>query len=195
MSVHVSIVDESSEERKPNGTLRRNRSCGEVLDGGGGLPTLVEEEAQKLLWEVYPLLLDTCMTFSLFFLYFVLHSCSKSNLHDKFLLFRVWIYWKEPVHWGKRLSDWRLRGWEKLEQQWQDWRWKAYMDSWGEPYHIPYILHPTHPHLKEPTTLHLPPSLDHLLRRLKKLYPKLPLLWQKMSNRHWKPPPLLHLQL
>ena len=45
-------------KRRSEGKLRKNRNWGgEVLDGGVWLPTLVEEDAEKLLQEVYPLCL------------------------------------------------------------------------------------------------------------------------------------------
>ena len=34
-------------------------------------------------------------------------------------------------------SSWKQRGYERLNQQWQDWRWRVCMGSWGEPYLFP----------------------------------------------------------
>ena len=52
MPSFVSLVDEEENIREE--TRRSGSWGGQVMDGGGGLPGLPEEEAQGLLCEVYP---------------------------------------------------------------------------------------------------------------------------------------------
>ena len=61
----VSPVDESSEEEEIRGETKEEQEFGVVWSWMevGGLPMLAEEEAQKLLQEVNPLLPNTYMIF------------------------------------------------------------------------------------------------------------------------------------
>ena len=54
---------------------------GQVMDGGGILPMLVEEEAQKLLWEVYPLF-STWHGSVIFSTHSILLSCAAFVIMD-----------------------------------------------------------------------------------------------------------------
>ena len=117
MSVFVSPVDESSEEEGVIEATKEECELGVVKSWleVGGFWCLLKRKHRNCCGRYIPFgwyshnLLAILPLFHFTFLFlskiFIIGS----------IFFRIWIYWKEPAHWRRKLSDWRLRGLEKLE--------------------------------------------------------------------------------